>query len=63
MCSNIIDDMEYACYCQWFDYIMKQNRPQLDLIGECGARTGTVWSALPNFPHDLVPSVGSPLSL
>lgn len=30
--SKIIDDMEYSCYCQWFDYITRQNPPQLDLI-------------------------------
>lgn len=33
--SGVIDDMEYACYCQWFDYVLKRNSPQLDLIGEC----------------------------
>lgn len=32
--SKIIDDMEYSCYCQWFDYITRQNPPQLDLIGK-----------------------------
>jgi len=32
--SGIIDDMEYACYCQWFDHVTKQNPPQLDLIGK-----------------------------
>lgn len=34
VCSGVIDDMEYGCYCQWFDYVLKQNRPQLDLIGK-----------------------------
>ena len=27
--------MEYGCYCQWFDYVTKQNPPHLDLIGRC----------------------------
>ena len=32
--SGVIDAMEYACYCQWFDYVTKQNPPHLDLIGK-----------------------------
>ena len=31
--SGILDDMEYACYCQMFDHMTQQNPPQLDLIG------------------------------
>ncbi|KAL5491979.1 hypothetical protein EMCRGX_G017360 [Ephydatia muelleri] len=30
--NKVIDDMEYGCYCHWFDYIMKQNPPHVDLI-------------------------------
>lgn len=32
-CSGVLDDMEYECYCQWFDHIVKKDRPQIDLIG------------------------------
>ena len=32
--SGILDDAEYACYCKWFEYIMKISPPHLDLIGE-----------------------------
>ena len=31
--SNLMDDMEYNCYLQWFDYLITNNKPQLDLIG------------------------------
>lgn len=31
--SKVIDDMEYSCYLQWFDYLIANNKPQLDLIG------------------------------
>lgn len=37
--SGVIDDMEHACYSQWFDYVTGQNPPHLDLIGECGTTT------------------------
>ena len=33
-CSDIIDDAEYATYCQWYDYITTVQKPHLDLIGE-----------------------------
>ncbi len=32
--SGILNDMEFACYCQWFDHLMQQNPPKLDLIGK-----------------------------
>lgn len=32
-CSKLIDDMEYSCYLQWFEYLITNNKPQLDLIG------------------------------
>lgn len=31
--SGVLDDMEYECYKQWFDHIMKMEPPHLDLIG------------------------------
>ncbi|XP_065900504.1 deoxynucleoside kinase-like [Dysidea avara] len=30
--NNLMDDMEYSCYLQWFDYLITNNKPQLDLI-------------------------------
>lgn len=32
--SEILNDMEFACYCHWFDHLIQQNPPKLDLIGE-----------------------------
>lgn len=32
-CSGVLDDMEYGCYCQWFDHVLKKDPPQVDLIG------------------------------
>ena len=32
--SGLMDDMEYKCYTEWFDFLMAKNRPQLDLIGK-----------------------------
>ena len=32
--SGVLDDMEYGCYTQWFDHIVKKDPPQIDLIGE-----------------------------
>ena len=34
VCSGLMDDLEYQCYTEWFDFLMKDSRPQLDLIGE-----------------------------
>ena len=31
--SGILNDMEFSCYCQWFDHLVQQNPPKLDLIG------------------------------
>ena len=31
--SGILDDMEYECYCQWFDHMLKKDPPHIDLIG------------------------------
>lgn len=31
--SGVLDDMEYACYNQWFDHILKKEPPHIDLIG------------------------------
>ena len=33
--SDLMDDGEFACYCRWFDHLMKVDPPQLDLIGTC----------------------------
>ncbi|XP_065174745.1 deoxynucleoside kinase-like [Sycon ciliatum] len=30
--SGVMDETEFACYTEWFDWIMSQQRPQLDLI-------------------------------
>lgn len=30
--SGVLDDMEYGCYCQWFDHILKKDPPHIDLI-------------------------------
>lgn len=34
VCSGVLDNTEYACYCRWFDHIIKTNPPKIDLIGE-----------------------------
>ena len=31
--SNLMDDMEYNCYLRLFDFLITNNKPQLDLIG------------------------------
>ncbi|XP_064384171.1 thymidine kinase 2, mitochondrial-like [Halichondria panicea] len=30
--NGILNDMEFSCYCQWFDHLVQQNPPKLDLI-------------------------------
>ena len=37
--------MEYNCYVQWFDWLMKEKRPQLDLIGKTSNH-----QSHPNYP-------------
>lgn len=37
LCSGVLDDMEYACYCRWFDHIVQSNPPKVDLIGKYAA--------------------------
>lgn len=38
--SGVLDDMEFGCYTQWFDHLVKKEPPQLDLIGEQGEGRG-----------------------
>ena len=32
--SGVLDKMEYGCYCQWFDQVVKKDPPPIDLIGK-----------------------------
>ena len=36
--SGVLDKMEYGCYCQWFDQVVKRDPPPIDLIGKFSER-------------------------
>lgn len=51
-CSGVLDDMEYECYCQWFDHILKKEPPHIDLIGI--SESGPLYEHLHGFVNNLL---------